>query len=63
MSLPLRIPTPKPPQHDDYTGLEELDRPELDDVPDTERDPRPLPTLEWDEVDGESGVKDKRRER
>jgi len=57
MSLPLRIPTPKPPPHDDYSGIDELDRPELDDAPDTERDTVPqLPTLEWDETDGESGV-------
>jgi hypothetical protein len=54
MSLPLRIPTPKPPPQDDYSGLDELDRPELDDAPDT--DPC-LPALDWDESDGESGVK------
>ncbi len=59
MGLPL--PTPKPPplpmfEGDDFTGIESLDRPELDDAPDTERDPRRhLPTLDWEE-DSESGV-------
>ena len=61
MSLPLRIPTPKPPPPpqttrstgDDYTGIDELDRWELDE-PDTER--MPLPPLDWDN-DSESGVK------
>ncbi len=76
MSLPLRIHspfatdasqlhTPKPPRDertDDYIGLDELDRPELDDdldgAPDTERDTVPrLPTLDWDDEDGESHVK------
>ncbi len=67
MSLPLRLYTPKPPRDqrtDDYTGLDELDRPELDDLedaPDTERDTVPeLPTLDWDEEDGESHVKPRR---
>jgi hypothetical protein len=56
MSLPLPTytPTPPAPPREEYTGLEELDRPELDDAPDTEREP--LPPLDWDE-DGESGIK------
>ncbi|HEY1954812.1 MAG TPA: hypothetical protein VGH28_04355 [Polyangiaceae bacterium] len=60
MALPLPTPIPTPPEaRDDYAGLEELDRPELDDAPDTEPSPT-LPTLEWDEEDGESGVKQRR---
>jgi len=70
MALPLRTPTPPPLPHktdksrphrtrepgpDDFTGLDELDRPELDDAPDT--DPMPaLTALDWDS-DAESGVK------
>jgi hypothetical protein len=60
MSLPLLAPTPKPPPipRDEFIDLEHLDRPELDDAPDTERDIVPtLPSLEWDSTDGESGVK------
>jgi hypothetical protein len=41
---------------EDFTGIEDLDRPELDDAPDTERTPATLPSLGWDD-DGESGVK------
>ena len=56
MALPARTLTPKPPAppRDDYAGLEELDRSELDEQPDTDREP--LPALEWDD-DGESGIK------
>jgi hypothetical protein len=59
MSLPLLAPTPKPPAppRDDFADLEHLDRPELDDAPDTEREPLTLPSLEWDQDDGESGIK------
>ena len=57
LSLPTPIPTP-PGARDDYAGIEELDRPELDDwAPDTEPC---LPALDWDEADGESGVKPRR---
>lgn len=70
MALPVLTPTPTPPERrDDYAGLEELDRPELDDFvapplegddsPDTERDPD-LPVLDWDDDDGESGIKPRR---
>ena len=63
MALPLlRTPTPPPPprkKHDEYAGIEDLDRPELDDPPDTDPSPT-LPSLEWDEGDGESGVKQRR---
>ncbi len=56
-ALPLTRRTPKPPvPHPDtvdYEGIEELDRPELDSIP----PPPILPGLEWDEADGESGVK------
>ena len=56
MSFPLTLYTPKPPapSREEYAGLEDLDRPELDDAPDTEREP--LPALGWEE-DSESGVK------
>ena len=72
MTLPLRTTsTPPPPLRkiprgdcaDDYSGIEDLDRSELDDAPDTEREehaPPTLPSLEWDEKDGESGVKQRR---
>jgi hypothetical protein len=53
MAFPLVIPTPKPPPRDDFPDLEHLDRPELDDGPDTDREP--LPLLDWDD-DAESGV-------
>ena len=59
MAFPALIPTPKPPPRtDEFNDLERLDRPELDDAPDTDRDPRvvPLPALDWEE-DSESGVK------
>ena len=58
---PAIAPTPKPPRFDpDFTDLERLDRPELDDAPDTDRgDPPTLPSLEWED-DGESGVKPRR---
>ena len=64
MALPLRTPTPPAPapprvKGDDFAGIEDLDRDELDEAPDT--DPCPtLPSLEWDERDGESGVKQRR---
>lgn len=56
MALPARTLTDKPPAppRDEYAGLERLDRAELDDQPDTDRNP--LADLEWDE-DGESGIK------
>ena len=67
LSLPTPIPTPPGARDDyDYAGIEELDRPELDDyvapleggdAPDTEPC---LPALDWDEADGESGVKPRR---
>jgi len=62
MASPLVIPTPKPPPRgDDFADLEHLDRPELDEVPDTDRDPRaPLSPLEWEE-DSESHVKRRAR--
>jgi len=68
MALPLVSPTPKPPapprketpHHEsgepEFYNIERLDRPELDDAPDTDRSPPTLPSLEWEE-DGESGVK------
>lgn len=59
MSLSLRITTPPPPAapYDEYEGLEDLDRAELDDMPETERDgAATLASLDWDD-DGESGVK------
>lgn len=53
MALPL--PTPKPPvPHDDYVGLEDLDRPELDEAPDTDPILAPL-DLDWD-GDQDSGI-------
>lgn len=61
MALPVLTPTPTPPEaRDEFAGLEELDRPELDeDAPFTEEAPTTptLPTLEWDDDDDESGVK------
>ena len=66
LSVPTPIPTPPGARDDDpwksptgdYAGIEELDRPELDDyAPDTEPC---LPALDWDEADGESGVKPRR---
>ncbi len=58
MSLPLPIPTPKPPvPRDEFAGLEELDRPELDEAPDT--DPMLTP-LDWD-GDKESGIVTKKK--
>lgn len=65
MAFPLPTPGPttpaddpwKSPKGDEFAGLEELDRPELDDGPDTEPC---LPALEWDDEDGESGVKKRR---
>lgn len=59
MSLPLPLYTPKPPapSREDYAGLEDLDRSELDESPDTERDP--LPALGWED-DNESGIKPRR---
>jgi hypothetical protein len=63
MALPLSIPTPKPPPRtDDFADLERLDRSELDEMPDTDRDPcGPLSNLEWEE-DNESGVKRRARD-
>ncbi len=59
MALPLPTPIPTSPgTRDEFAGLEELDRPELDDAPDTVPDPK-LPALGWDE-DSESGVKPRR---
>ncbi len=72
MTFPLRTTsTPPPPlrkipphttarETDEYMGIEDLDRPELDEVPDTDRTPPTLPSLEWDDKDGESGVKQRR---
>jgi hypothetical protein len=66
MALHLRIPSSSskpPPRVDDFADLDRLDRPELDEAPDTERDPRgPLANLEWEEEDNESGVKRRGRE-
>ena len=65
MALPL-LHTPVPPPRvpaikpDDYLGIEDLDRPELDEAPDTDPCPTTLPSLEWDDGDGESGVKQRR---
>ena len=57
MALPLLITIPPPPlPRDEFAGLEELDRAELDDAPDT--DPELTP-LDWD-ADGESGIVQKR---
>lgn len=64
--IPLRYPTPtpprptapsappRPPRGGDYVDLENLDRPELDDehVP-----AAPLLPLDWEDGEGESGVK------
>lgn len=47
------MPPVPDPDTVDYEGIEELDRPELDSIP----PPPVLPALEWDETDGESGVK------
>jgi hypothetical protein len=58
MSLPQRTPTPPVPRRDDFAGLEDLDRPELDDAPDT--DPMPLDPLDWD-GDNESGIVPRRK--
>ena len=53
MTLPLRTTsTPPPPLRkiprgdcaDDYSGIEDLDRSELDDAPDTEREEHAPPT-------------------
>jgi hypothetical protein len=62
MALPLRIPSSSkpPPRTDDFADLDRLDRTELDEAPDTERDP--LANLEWEEEDNESGVKRRGRE-
>ena len=58
MSLPLRSPIPPAPNsRDDFAGLEDLDRPELDEAPDT--DPMLVP-LDWD-GDNESGIVPRRR--
>jgi len=55
MALPL--PTPKPPApRDDYTGLEDLDRAELDEA---DTDPMLTP-LDWD-GDSDSGIVTKQR--
>ena len=49
-----RYPTPTPPKLDggDYEGIEDLDRPELD-----EESPPLLPNLEWEDDVEESAVK------
>ena len=69
MAFPVLTPNPtfpeardalKPPSGDEFAGLEELDRPELDeDAPMAEEPPTVpcLPTLDWDQDDDESGVK------
>ena len=60
MALPQRSPIPPAPrerQVDEFAGLEDLDRPELDEAPDT--DPMLLP-LDW-EGDNESGIVPRRR--
>jgi hypothetical protein len=63
MAFPALLPTPKPPAplpSDEFPNIENLDRPELDDMPDTDRDPVPtLPSLDWE--NDESGVSIKRR--
>ena len=59
MALPLlTTPPPPPAPRDEFAGLEDLDRPELDEAPDT--DPMLVP-LDWD-GDQESGIVPKRRE-
>ena len=58
MSLPLRSPIPPAPrERDEFAGIEDLDRPELDEAPDT--DPMLVP-LDWD-GDNESGIVPRRR--
>ena len=58
MSLPLRTPTPPPVPRDEFAGIEDLDRTELDEfAPDT--DPMLVP-LDWD-GDNESGIVPRRR--
>ena len=60
MALPQRSPIPPAPQRerDEFAGLEDLDRPELDDfAPDT--DPMLVP-LDW-EGDSESGIVPRRK--
>ena len=59
MSLPQRSPIPPAPRERDseFAGLEDLDRPELDEAPDT--DPMLVP-LDWD-GDNESGIVPRRR--
>lgn len=62
--IPLRYPTPTPPKAPnsrrprggDYADLENLDRPELDEL-DGELPPAPLLPLDWEDLEGESGVK------
>jgi hypothetical protein len=61
MSLPQRSPIPPAPRErpfgDEFAGLEDLDRTELDEAPDT--DPMLVP-LDWD-GDNESGIVPRRR--
>ena len=56
MALPQRSPIPPAPR-DEFAGIEDLDRPELDEAPDT--DPMLVP-LDWD-GDNESGIVPRRR--
>ena len=57
MALPLLTTPPPPAPRDEFAGLEDLDRPELDEAPDT--DPELTP-LDWD-GDNESGIVPRRR--
>ena len=59
MALPKRSPIPPAPREriDEFAGLEDLDRPELDEAPDT--DPMLVP-LDWD-GDNESGIVPRRK--
>ena len=56
MALPQRSPIPPAPR-DEFAGIEDLDRIELDEAPDT--DPMLVP-LDWD-GDNESGIVPRRR--
>jgi hypothetical protein len=61
MALPLPTPKPPVPRDDDFAGLEDLDRPELDEAPDTDPMTDPMLTpLDWDQ-DLDSGIVTKKK--
>ena len=57
MSLPLLAPTPKPPAppRDDFADLDSTGLSST--TPRTRSELLTLPSLEWDQDDGESGIK------